>query len=60
MSAPDTNIETQKKRHRGPLSGIALGLTFAGLLFAGLLIWTAYAADRATATSPAEAVATDQ
>lgn len=26
MSAPRTNLETQTKRHRGPLIGISLGL----------------------------------
>lgn len=32
MSAPDTNVETQKKRHFGPLIGITAGLVFAGIL----------------------------
>ncbi|MGB3406355.1 MAG: hypothetical protein WBA67_02580 [Jannaschia sp.] len=32
MSAPDTNIEKQKKHHAGPLIGIAAGVVFAGLL----------------------------
>ena len=34
MSAPRTNIETQKRRHRGPLIGMAVVVIFAlGLLF---------------------------
>ena len=31
MSAPDTNIEKQQKRHYGPLWGIAAVLVFVGL-----------------------------
>lgn len=29
MSAPDTNLKTQKRRHRGPLIGIGLAVVFA-------------------------------
>jgi hypothetical protein len=32
MSAPQTNINKQKRRHRGPLVGMAVVLTFVGLL----------------------------
>ncbi|HBS48842.1 MAG TPA: hypothetical protein DEA05_01510 [Rhodobacteraceae bacterium] len=32
MSAPRTNIEKQKKWHRGPLGGIAFALGFVVLL----------------------------
>ncbi len=35
MSAPRTNIETEKRRHRGPLIGMALVVVF-GL---ALLTW---------------------
>jgi hypothetical protein len=35
MTAPDTNIEKQKRRHWGPLIGIGFVLAFAGLLFVG-------------------------
>lgn len=28
MSAPHTNVETQKRRHRGPLIGMALVVIF--------------------------------
>lgn len=35
MSAPDTNIDKQKKRHRGPLIGFAV----AGLFVAAILAW---------------------
>lgn len=42
MSAPDTNIDKQVRRHRGPLFGIAIATAFAGILFALLTGWTAY------------------
>jgi len=42
MSAPDTNIETQERRHAGPLTGMALAVTFAGVLLVGLIFWTVY------------------
>ena len=42
MSAPKTNIEKQKKRHKGPLFGIKGVMIFAAVLLAGLLIWLVY------------------
>lgn len=33
MSAPQTNLDRQKRRHRGPLIGIVAALIVAGLLF---------------------------
>lgn len=33
MSAPQTDLDRQKRRHRGPLIGIVAALIFAGLLF---------------------------
>ena len=33
MSAPQTDLERQKRRHRGPLIGIIAALIVAGLLF---------------------------
>ncbi|MFN4171084.1 MAG: hypothetical protein ACK4GW_04965 [Pseudorhodobacter sp.] len=35
MSAPQTNIKRQQRRHRGPLIGITAGLTFVVLLALG-------------------------
>lgn len=38
MSAPDTNIEKQKRRHRGPLIGMAVVVIFAlGLILFWLM-----------------------
>ena len=39
MSAPQTNIERQQRRHRGPLVGMALGLAVVALLFIGYMIY---------------------
>ena len=39
MSAPDTNIEKQQKRHRPSLTGIGLAAGFAALLLVGFLGW---------------------
>ena len=53
MSASNTNLEKQTKRHRGPLFGIAAALIFAGVLFVGFAVWTSYQSDNASAESPA-------
>ena len=39
MSAPDTNTETQKKRHRGPLIGIAAVVLVAILGYFAMTTW---------------------
>lgn len=39
MSAPRTNVERQKARHRAPLIGIALSLVFAALIFIAYLAY---------------------
>ncbi|WP_424966790.1 MULTISPECIES: hypothetical protein [unclassified Dinoroseobacter] len=41
MSAPNTNLETQRKRHIGPLVGIALAVGFAAFLFLAYLFFLA-------------------
>jgi hypothetical protein len=38
MSAPDTNLKTQRKRHIGALAGIGAAVAFAAVLFAGYLM----------------------
>ncbi|QIE43388.1 hypothetical protein G5B39_15255 (plasmid) [Rhodobacteraceae bacterium SC52] len=43
MSASNTNIDRQTRRHRGPLVGIALSVATALVLFFGYL--TFFAAD---------------
>lgn len=39
MSAPDTNIKTQEKRHKPSLFGIAVSLGFAAVLLTAFLFW---------------------
>ncbi|MFW2542587.1 hypothetical protein ACN2XU_08090 [Primorskyibacter sp. 2E107] len=45
MSAPDTNVEKQKKRHAPAMSAIKLSLAVVAILFVGWLAWVAWAAD---------------
>lgn len=45
MSAPDTNLEKQKRRHKGPLGGMKLVLGLVALLFAAFVIWSFAASD---------------
>ncbi len=39
MSAPDTNIENQKAKHRPALLGIGLAVGVASLLLTGFLVY---------------------
>ncbi|NND17193.1 MAG: hypothetical protein HKN98_01305, partial [Silicimonas sp.] len=41
MTAPDTNIKKQSRRHKGPLAGIPLAILLAVVAFVGFLIWAA-------------------
>lgn len=41
MSPPDTNIEKQAKRHKGPLTGMPLAIAVATVVFLGFLAWSA-------------------
>lgn len=41
MSAPNTNTETQVKRHKGPLWGMALVGLFVAGMFLALAAWVA-------------------
>lgn len=45
MSAPDTNLERQKKRHRAPLVGIWASLALVAVLFIGWLLFYAVSPD---------------
>lgn len=40
MSAPDTNLKKQRRRHRGPLIGMAVAVTVASLLLLWLIART--------------------
>lgn len=50
MSAPKTNLEKQKTRHWGPLTGILAALLVVGVLFLAFLYYTM---DTDTAEAPA-------
>lgn len=39
MTAPNTNLENQKRQHRGPLLGIGVILVVVALLFVGYLAY---------------------
>lgn len=56
MSASNTNVKKQAKRHRGPLFGIAMAVAWALVLFVGFMIWTAYQGDNPAAESPAQII----
>ena len=53
MSASNTNLEKQKRRHAGPLIGISLALLVASGLFVAYLMYNADAEEAAPAP-PAE------
>ncbi|HBM59266.1 MAG TPA: hypothetical protein DD444_08745 [Citreicella sp.] len=58
MSAPDTNLDRQKRRHKGPLWGIWGGLAVVAVLF---VIWLAYAmTDTTPETEPVADPATTE
>lgn len=42
MSPPDTNVEKQTKRHKGPLAGIPLAIAIAAVVFVAFLAWSAF------------------
>ena len=56
MSASETNVEKQVKRHKGPLTGFVAVIAWAAVLLAGFLLWTAYQSGNPTAESPAEVI----
>lgn len=45
MSAPNTNVETQEKRHRPSLGGMSIAVGVAALLLLGWLVWIFAAAE---------------
>lgn len=55
MSAPQTNIEKQERRHRPALGGMTIAVGFAALLFVGWILWV-FAAGNTPGESDAERV----
>jgi hypothetical protein len=41
VSAPEPDLEKQKRRHGGPLVGISVVLVFVAILFIGWSFWSA-------------------
>jgi hydrogenase/urease accessory protein HupE len=56
MSAPTTNLEKQKRRHRPALKGMAITVAFVAALFLGYLTVLAERSTPADETSSAVAV----
>lgn len=46
MSAPDTNIEKQESRHKGPLLGMPAAVAVSVVVFLGVIAWVALAEPR--------------
>lgn len=55
MSAPQTNIERQKRRHRGPIAGISAGLAIVLLLVLGYG-WLGGSAENPSVAEPETAI----
>ena len=59
MSAPNTNLEKQERRHRGPLIGMIAGVVFVAVLLLGYTFFIATPdVDSVDTTAPGEAVPT--
>ena len=56
MSAPDTDLKKQKKRHFGPLAGIGAVLLLVLILFLAYLGYTAVTDTPEPAADPAQIV----
>lgn len=54
MSPPDTNLRKQKRRHKGPLIGMAVGVTVALLLLGWLFSRTLMGTPETDQTAPAQ------
>jgi len=59
MSAPETNVEKQTKRHKPALIGLAIAIVVFALLAFGLAEWSQEAVDPSDTAAPAVAGQTD-
>ena len=60
MSAPDTDVEKQAKRHAGPIIGITAGLIFGTIILVAYLFFIASPDDNTPDNTPTgDAVQTD-
>lgn len=58
MSAPDTNLEKQKRRHKVPLLGMKGIIVFAALMLIGLVFYTVLQTEDTNTESVIDAVPT--
>jgi hypothetical protein len=49
MSPPDTNLDKQRRRHRGPIWGITAGLVFVAIVALAAFLWGGWPLDRQAA-----------
>lgn len=59
MSAPDTNLKKQTRRHRGPLIGMALAVILAVAFLGWLLVRTLVVEPEQPAQAPATQTESD-
>lgn len=58
MTAPDTNVEKQTRRHKGPLAGMPLAIAIAAAVFVGFLAWSAFTGAETSGAQGTETSAT--
>ncbi|MGJ8625508.1 MAG: hypothetical protein ACSHXB_01000 [Sulfitobacter sp.] len=58
MSAPDTNVEKQERRHKVPLLGMKGVVILAVVLIAGLILYTAAQSDDGEVEAVSDSVPT--
>ncbi|MCK0166987.1 hypothetical protein MWU52_05430 [Jannaschia sp. S6380] len=54
MSAPETNVEKQRRRHAGPIIGITAGLIFVAIILVAYLFFIASPDDEIVEGTQAE------
>ncbi|AHM05132.1 hypothetical protein roselon_02834 [Roseibacterium elongatum DSM 19469] len=59
MSAPDTDLDKQAKRHRGPIWGITFGLVCVALLALAAFVWPGLPLDQQAAPDGAPTETSD-
>jgi hypothetical protein len=59
MSAPDTDLERQRKRHRGPIVGMMLGLVFVAFVAIVAVVWPGIPLEQQAAPDGAPTEITD-
>lgn len=60
MSAPETNVKKQEKRHKGPLGGMLWVVAFALILLVALIIWVSAGGNEPGNDEPVEGAASTE